>query len=98
MELTRCWTLRVSNQGGDPVTEQQLLRMAKRRLALRELHRVELPLVGDAFELAGAAVCEREPGPGDEVLHRTGAQDLPGSSLCQHPRCDVHRDATDVVA
>jgi hypothetical protein len=27
-------TLRVSNQGGDPVTEQQLARMAKRRLAI----------------------------------------------------------------
>jgi hypothetical protein len=27
-------TLRVSNQEGDPVTEQQLLQMAKRRLAI----------------------------------------------------------------
>ena len=31
MEMVDTW---VSNQGGDPVTEPQLLRMAKRRLAI----------------------------------------------------------------
>jgi Helix-turn-helix domain len=34
LELTGMVDTRVSNQGGDPVTEQQLLRIARRRLAI----------------------------------------------------------------
>jgi hypothetical protein len=74
-----------------PVTAQEL------RLVLGGLDSVQLPSVSDALELAPAAVIEGEAGPGDQVLDRARAQDLPGPGLAHDPGRDVDRDATDVV-
>src|SRR5512132_382516 len=46
-------------------------------LALGQLDCIQLPRVRNAFESARATIGEHKAGPGDQVLDRTRAPDLP---------------------
>jgi hypothetical protein len=67
-------------------------------LALGGLDCVQLPGVGNALELVGAAVVEGEAGPGDQVLDRARAQHLPRLGLGEDAGRDMHGDPAEVVA
>src|SRR5207247_5170525 len=64
-------------------------------LDLRLSDGVEPPLAGNALELAGAAVLELDPGPGNQVLDRLRHEHLSRSGLRGNPCTCVHGDPAD---
>src|SRR6476619_4821739 len=65
--------------------------------ALRGACREQPPFVRDPFELLRAAVNERNPRSGDEILDRAGDQHLPWAGQGSDPSSDVDRDPPDVL-
>src|SRR6185312_6241675 len=60
--------------------------------------RVQLPIVGDAFECVHAAVYEADSGTDDQVLHGPRGEKLVGSREVADASCDDDAEAGDVVS
>src|SRR6266516_5979024 len=67
-------------------------------VAGRSKHPVEMPPVGDAFQLLLASVFEHQPRAHGEIFDRGADQNLPRAGERSDPCGNVHREAADLVA